>query len=199
MRRKMDYTRFLRNSHIFAFAVRDVLERKYLKDTSPHPLTLSQFYLLKLMSNNGRHQVGEIANFLGISPAAASKTIDKLEGLGLVVRKPSEGDRRATLLSVSLSGRRLVTAYEDLKAARLFPILDNFKQHEIEELTRLLEKLAVEVFKLEKEQTQKEGNGNCLRCAVYLENDCPVGELRGGCPYEKNHDISIDRKVLKET
>ncbi len=194
----MDYTRFLRNSHIFAFAVRDVLERKFLKDTSPHPLTLSQFHLLKLMSINGRHQVGEIADFLGISPAAASKTIDKLEGLGLVVRKPFEGDRRATLLSVSPKGRRLVTAYEDLKAARLYPILDRFKQQEIEELTRLLEKLSVEVFKLEEKHIREAGNGYCLRCAAYLESDCPVGGLRGGCPYEKDRDSSVGRKALKE-
>ena len=194
----MDYTRFLRNSHIFAFAIRDVLERQFLKDTSPHPLTLSQFHLLKLMSANGRHQVGEIADFLGVSPAAASKTMDKLEGLGLVVRKPSEGDRRATLLSVSLKGRRLVGAYEEHKAARLFPVLDRFKQKEIEELTRLLEKLSVEVFKLEEQHIQESGIGYCLRCAAYLESDCPVGKLRGGCPYEKNRDSSVGKKTLKE-
>jgi DNA-binding MarR family transcriptional regulator len=194
----MDYTRFLRNSHIFAFAVRDVIERKFLKDSSPHPLTLSQFHLLKLMSANGRHQVGEIAEFLGVSPAAASKTMDKLEGLGLVVRKPSEGDRRATLLSVSLKGRRLVGAYEEHKAARLFPVLDSFKRKEIEELTRLLEKLSVEVFKLEEQHIKESGLGYCLRCAAYLESDCPVGKLRGGCPYEKNRDSSVGKKVLEE-
>ncbi|MCK4771993.1 MAG: hypothetical protein KAT18_03675, partial [Candidatus Latescibacteria bacterium] len=62
----MDYTRFLRNSHIFAYAVRDIMERKFLRDTSPLPLTLSQFHLLKLLSINGQHQVSEIAEFLGV-------------------------------------------------------------------------------------------------------------------------------------
>lgn len=184
----MDYTRLLRNSHIFASAVRDVLERKFLKDTSHLPLTLSQFHLLKLMSINGQHQVSEVAEFLGVSPAAASKNIDKLEGLGLVVRTPSEGDRRATLLSVSPKGRRLVSAYEELKAERLHPVLDNFKPKEIEELSRLLERFSVEVFKLEEAEGSESGNRYCLRCAAYLESDCPVGELRGGCPYSKVYD-----------
>jgi len=181
----MDYTRFLRNSHIFASAVRDILEHKFLKDTSPLPLTLSQFHLLKLMSINGQHQVSEVAEFLGVSPAAASKNIDKLESLGLVVRTPSEGDRRATLLSLSPKGRRLVLAYEEHKAARLYPILESFKPKEIEELSRLLERLSVEVFKLEEQHLDEPGNGYCLRCTAYLESDCPVGGLRGGCPYHK--------------
>jgi DNA-binding MarR family transcriptional regulator len=187
MRSRMDYTQFLRNSHIFAYAVRDIMERKFLRDTSPLPLTLSQFHLLKLLSINGQHQVTEIAEFLGVSPAAASKNIDKLEGLGLMVRTPSEGDRRATLLSVNSKGRRLVKAYEELKAARLYPILESFKPKEIEELTRLLELISVEVFKLEEPQEEESGNGYCLRCTGYLESDCPVGGIRGGCPYDKVH------------
>jgi len=194
----MDYTRLLRNSHIFASAVRDVLERRFLKDTSPLPLTLSQFHLLKLMTINGQHQVSEIAEFLGVSPAAASKNIDKLEGLGLVVRTPSEGDRRATLLSVSPKGRRLVLAYEELKAARLYPVLDNFKPKEIAELSRLLERLSVEVIKLEEAAGPESGNGYCLRCAAYLESDCPVGGLRGGCPYHKVHDINRKNKISEK-
>ena len=57
----MDYNRLLRNSHIFASTVREVLERYFLEEASPLPLTISQFYLLKLMSNNEHYQVGEIA------------------------------------------------------------------------------------------------------------------------------------------
>lgn len=184
----MDYIRLLRNSHIFSSAVREILEQKFLKEASSLPLTLSQFHLLKLMSINGQHQVHEVAEFLGVSPAAASKNIDKLEGLGLVSRTPSRGDRRATLLKITSKGRKLVLAYEELKAARLYPVLDKFKSKEINELSRLLERFSVEVFKLEEREEQGSTNGYCLRCAAYLENDCPVGDIRGGCPYYKVHE-----------
>ncbi len=179
----MDYNRLLRNSHIFASTVREVLERHFLEEASSLPLTISQFYLLKLISNNELYQVGEIAELMGVSNAAASKNIDKLEGLGLVTRTTSEGDRRATLLTLNPKGKRLVQTYEDLKAERLSPVLDQFDPAEIEELSRLLEKFSAEVFRFEGSTGDELENSYCLRCAVYLERDCPVGDILGGCPY----------------
>jgi hypothetical protein len=69
--------RLLRYSHIFASTVREILESKLLREASPLPLSLSQLHLLKLMTLNGRHQVGELAGFLGVSPPAATKSVDK--------------------------------------------------------------------------------------------------------------------------
>ncbi|MFQ5600485.1 MAG: MarR family winged helix-turn-helix transcriptional regulator, partial [Candidatus Krumholzibacteriia bacterium] len=83
--------RFLRYSHIFTAAVREVLETKYLAEVSQQPITLPQFHLLKLISLNGHHQVHEIADFLGVSSPAATKNIDKLERLDLVSRTPCLG------------------------------------------------------------------------------------------------------------
>jgi DNA-binding MarR family transcriptional regulator len=172
--------RLVRYSHIFASAVREVLEMKLLRDVCPTPLTLSQFQLLKLMSTNGHHQVGEVADFLGVSPPAATKNIDKLERLGLVIRSPSKGDRRATLLTVSPKGRRLVRKYEEAKSARLSPVLERFQPEEIEQFSRLLERFSVSLLDVE-----PSGPSFCLRCAAYVEEGCPVGQILGGCPYEK--------------
>ena len=176
----MDFLKLLRYSHIFSAAVRDVLETRMLQEVSPFPLSLSQFHILKLMSIDGDHQIGEVADFLGVTPPAATKNIDKLERLGLVVRRPSKGDRRATLLSVSPLGRRLVLNYEELKAARLYPVLEEFDETELNDFSELLKRFSVALFRME-------GNdaGYCLRCAAYLEEDCPIGEVRGGCPYRK--------------
>ena len=177
---RTDSFRLFRHSHIFAAAVREVLEVRLLREATELPLTLSQFHLLKLMAVNGQHQLGEVADFLGVSPPAATKNIDKLERLGLVIRMPSPGDRRAILLSVSPKGRRLVRDYERLKAARVAPVLEGFEPEELEQLSRLLERFAVALLSL-----SPGGDGFCLRCAAYLAAGCPVGEVRGGCPYEK--------------
>jgi DNA-binding MarR family transcriptional regulator len=173
--------RLLRSSHIFASAVREVLEQKLVHEVSSVPLTLSQFHLLRLMHLNGRHQMGELADFLGVSPPAATKNIDKLEALGLLVRMPSVGDRRARLLSVSPKGRRLVRRYEELSRERLAPVLARFRPEELEQLAALLERFSLSL--LEKELAG-EGDGVCLRCAAYVQSGCPVGQLRGGCPYQ---------------
>ena len=63
-----DLFRLLRYSHIFASAVQQVLEIELLRKATSLPLTVSQFHVLKLMTLNGRHQVGEIADFLGATP-----------------------------------------------------------------------------------------------------------------------------------
>jgi len=170
----------VRSSHIFASLVREILEVQLLREASPLPLTVSQFHLLKLMSSDGQHQLGQVADFLGVSPPAATKNIDKLERLGLVVRTPSKGDRRATLLSVSPKGRRLVRKYEELKAARLAPLLERYRAAELTRLCELLQRFSVSLLELE-----QPGPGFCLRCAAYLEDGCRVGRVRGGCPYKK--------------
>jgi hypothetical protein len=115
-----------------------------------------------------------------MSPPAATKNIDKLERLGLVVRRPVAGDRRATSLSVSPKGRRLVRKFEELKAARLSPVFDCFRPQEVEELTQLLERFSVCLL-----SSEPSAEAFCLRCAAYIENGCPVGKARGGCPYQR--------------
>lgn len=185
--------RLLRYSHVFASAVREFLELKYLREATRCPLTLLQFHLLKLVSLNGRHHVGELANFLGVSPPAATKNIDKLERLGLVVRTPSPGDRRATLLCSSARGRQLVQEYEDLKARRLAPVLDEFSRGEIDQFAHLLERFSLQVIKRE-----DSGKAVCLRCAAYCEDHCPVGQVRGGCPYQKVRAGGSNRGAAEE-
>lgn len=172
--------RFLRNSHIFSSAVREIFESKYLEDTCRESLSLQQFHLLKLISLSGQHQVGEIADFLGVSSPAATKNIDKLERLGLVRRSRCPTDRRATLLMATGKARELVNRYEAHKIERLSPLLGEFSQDEIREMTRLLERFSVLLYAREMRE-----DGYCLRCAVYGERNCPIGQVLGTCPYEK--------------
>ena len=111
----------------FSAVVQEILELKLLREVSPDPLSLSQFHLLKLISLNGQHQVGQVADFLGVSAPAASKNIDKLERLGLVAREQCKGDRRAILLASSRRGRQLVEAVRGAEGRqRLMPVLDSF-------------------------------------------------------------------------
>jgi len=176
--------KLLRATHIFASAVHDLLELRILRDVSAPALTLPQFHLLKLMSLDGHRQVGEVAGFLGVSAPAATKTIDKLERLGLITRQHSTEDRRAILLAPSAKGRRLVQRYMEAMNRRLAPIFKEFRRSEITRLAELLERFALCLIR----QANHE-NDLCLRCAAYYDEDCAVAKTRGGCPYQKmlNH------------
>jgi DNA-binding MarR family transcriptional regulator len=169
----------VRYAHIFASAVRESLEVDLLSEVDGS-LTMPQFHLLRLITLNGRHQIGEVADFLGVTPPAATKAIDKLEGLGLVRREPSPTDRRATLLSVTKPARALVSRYEQLERDRLRPILASFTGREISQFTRLLER-----FSLRLVAQSKHDGGLCLRCSAYFDDQCPVHHIAENCPYQR--------------
>ena len=179
----------LRQTHIFASTVREVLEVKLLREVSEAPLTLPQLQLLKLMVRDGQHQAMEVAHFLGVSPPAATKNVDKLVGLGLVLRERSTGDRRATLLSASPAGRRLVEEYERRKELLVRPVLERFRPEELAQLTRLLERFAISL--LERETPEA---GFCARCCGYVESGCPVDWLLGDCAFRKLRGPSVRQK-----
>lgn len=172
--------RLLRFSHIFASVVREFLELQLLHEVSEEDLSLSQYHLLKLITLDGEHQMGQVAEFLGISPPAATKNIDKMERLGLVSRMPSTGDRRATLLEPSQQGRKLVSRYEALKESRVAPVLESFSQAELKQMADLLERFSLRLIHAQEPMSQI-----CLRCSAYYDENCPVPHLQDGCPYRK--------------
>jgi DNA-binding MarR family transcriptional regulator len=179
----------LRQTHIFASTVREVLEVKLLREVSAASLSLAQLQLLKLMVRDGQHQLTEVAHFLGVSPPAATKNIDKLVGLGLVHRERSTGDRRATLLSASPEGQRLVEEYERRKAELVTPVLERFRPEELAQLTSLMQRFSISL--LERETPEA---GFCARCCGYVEAGCPVEWLLGDCAFRKLGSLSLREK-----
>ena len=181
-------SQLLRYSHIFSSAVREILEVKFLKEASAHPLTVLQLRLLKLIGLSGARQVGELAVCLGVSAPAATKNINKLERLGLIVRSTSQGDRRATLLSPSAKGRRLLKKYEGLKSTRLGPVLEEFSGDELNRFGHFLERFSLRLIEREDSDAAL-----CLRCAGYCVEDCSIGLLRGGCPYKGARGLQVSK------
>lgn len=167
---------FLRYGHILSSLLREFLESSFLDQFCPRRLTRSQFCFLKLIAGNSELQVGELARCLGVSPAASSKNIDRLERLGLVVRETSPEDRRATLLTVSPDGRRLVEDFERLKASQLAPVIEELGEERTEEFCDLLREVCLGLL----ERTTAP-EAPCLRCAGYYSPECSVVELHGEC------------------
>lgn len=173
-----NYRAFLRNSHLFSSAVQEVVQERYLRRVTELPVTTSQLHLLQLMSNHGPQLVGEAAVFLGVSPAAASKSVDKLVRLDLIERLPQEGDRRAARLGITGEGERLVAAYEAEKVRSLAPILGGLSERELKTLNGLLERIAMSILDAETGEA-----GLCLKCGAYCSDSCAFQGRDGVCPY----------------
>jgi DNA-binding MarR family transcriptional regulator len=170
------FYRFLRSGHVLRSLLREFLEEDFLRQVCPHRLTRSQFCFLKLIAANSDLKVGELARSIGVSAAATSKNLDKLERLGLVVREASSADRRAILLSASAEGRRLVRDYERHKAAQLAPVIESLGSEKTGLLCDLLEEVCSGM--LSRAGNQRE---TCLRCAGYFRADCAFEKFQGEC------------------
>lgn len=183
------YRRFLHHAHIFSSTVREILEEKYLRQATTLDVTVPQFNLLKLIAYKGRHQVGELASFLGISQAAASKSVDKLVRLKLITREVQQSDRRAASLSLTNKGKAVIGKYETLKEEKLKEILARLPADELVPLMQGLEKVAHLILEKELDRNR------CMRCNAYYVDSCMLKPLCGECLYLKNRDRSDAEQV----
>ena len=170
------FYRFLRYGHILSSLLREFLESSFLDQLTPYSLSRSQFCFLKLIAGNSELQVCELARSLGVSPAASSKNLDRLEDLGLVVRETLQRRPTGHLLSVSAEGRQLVDDFERLKASRLAPVIEDLGEERTEAFCDLLREVCLGVL----ERTSV-ADAPCMRCAGYYRPNCVVEEFQGEC------------------
>lgn len=170
---------FLGSSLVFASAVRRVIEQGALRDAVGEDLTESQLKLLKLLSLSDTHSLNEVAAFLGISNAAASKAVDKLVNRMLLRRTEGEADRRSIHLSLTEPARQLLAAYDSALRRRLREILGGFSEDELIGATEILNRFTGRIV----------GNSSqspeiCLQCGMYFPARCVVREQLGRtCDY----------------
>ena len=96
----------LGSAHLFLAAVSGVMEQKLLSEIVGKQLSLSQLKILKLLDLTEAHNVGDVAAFLGVSDAAASKAVDRLARLKYLRRTESRKDRRSSDLSLAAAGAK---------------------------------------------------------------------------------------------
>ncbi len=170
----------LRRSHIFAAAVCETLAADPLREVTAAPLSVSQLRLLRLIDGDGLHRLRDLAEVLGVSVPAASKSVDKLVRLGLAVRHRSPRDRRALLAFILPAGRRLIAAHEHAARERLDRALVSFSSAELAAFSGLLERFSLALLDNPAARARP-----CLRCSAHVSPDCPVRLARDGCPHAR--------------
>ena len=155
-RRKRDelIEELMRNAFELAWAVDHEMESR------PHgqkPLTFSRFMVLRLLAKTGPRNVSDVAAFLGVSDAAASKTIDNLVSRKLLQRVQSLSDRRVRELSLTPFARRLLSKYE---IARKRVLAETFRECSPEDLHRASEVLGRVSLCIASRAAQNGGHGS---------------------------------------
>ena len=161
-------------SHIFCSTVTDLME-KTLAEVHEDQLALSQFKLLLLIGRGGpRFKVSDVAEFLGVTNAAASRSTDRLVQRGLVDRSISKEDRRAVDLSLTTEGQALVERFAAANDEILLDALGDYSEDRLREVKTLLDELSVRLLDIEEARWKK-----CLRCGVHFRAGCILQDVLG--------------------
>lgn len=74
----------------------------------PFKLRPVEYTVLTLIAENPGGSLVRLARALSVTPPNITTMVDRLEGKGLIARRPSEEDRRAHVLHVTTKGAELV-------------------------------------------------------------------------------------------
>jgi DNA-binding MarR family transcriptional regulator len=89
-----------RVQHRLSAHIKRALKREGLR------LSPGQIGVLMVLDRDGRSSMGHLSQVLDVDNAAATRLVDKLEGLGFVARGTNPSDRRQVLISLTPEGRR---------------------------------------------------------------------------------------------
>ncbi|UCF40298.1 MAG: MarR family transcriptional regulator [Gemmatimonadota bacterium] len=157
---------FLGSAQIFTNAVNDLMEEQ-LHEVADDQLTFSQLKLLKMVSLTDGYTVSDVAAFLGVSNAAASRAVDRLVKRELVDRAEAETDRRAVRLSLTEKGRRLLESYDAASDRVLERLFGTLSPEQLRRTAKLLDQLSVTIV----ERGAKRGQ-MCMRCGIHFRYRC---------------------------
>lgn len=109
---------------------------------SPLDITSQQMGILLSVARDIANTPYELSKLLGIDTGLMTRTLDKLELKGLLVRSRSLEDRRVVNLELTAKGTDIANQVPDIAAEVLNNRLQRFSPAEFQEFLRLLKKFA---------------------------------------------------------
>jgi DNA-binding MarR family transcriptional regulator len=107
-----------------------------------HGIVTSQFEALRYLRDHPGSRVADLAAEFAIGVGAASKSVDRLEKQGWLVRQPNPSDRRSSLLALTDDGSHLVDAAEQTFGGALAELLgDTLRGPSASAVVRVVAKL----------------------------------------------------------
>lgn len=104
--------------------------------------------LLVGIHRHGPLGVVDLSDRSGRDHTTVSRQVAKLAELGLVERKVSDEDRRVSKIAATARGARISRALSVAHQKLVQPVLDDWSERDLVELTRLMRRLADDVAQL---------------------------------------------------
>lgn len=180
---------FLGSAHLFSSALTEILQNRLLREAGATNLSFSQLKLLQLLAIAETQTIGELAAFLGVSNAAASKTVERLVQQGWVSRATAEDDRRAAHVALTRRARHLLEVYKRKREEKLARVFDKASLRELRKLATLMDQITVDIV-----NHSAKPEDICLHCGIYFREKCLVRDLGGrSCLYRRRTEVTSQR------
>ena len=106
-------------------------------------LGLTDFAVLEALLHKGPLTITEIQAKVLLASGSMTAAVDRLEKLGLVVRKASPSDRRARVVELTAEGKRLAASCFEQHAKDLEALMSGLSEKERRQLYGSLKKLGL--------------------------------------------------------
>jgi len=178
---------FLGSVRILSTTIDEWMEQE-LREVTDDRVTPSQLKVLKLVARTNARRIGDVADFLAVSNAAASKAVDRLVRRGLIRRAEAAADRRAVELSLTPEGRTLLAQYEAATNHVLKELFGGLDQDQLRTTAQFLDQLSTQVVK-----TGRVRDGICLRCGIHFRDRCILRQSVGkNCYFHMHKDPTLN-------
>jgi MarR family 2-MHQ and catechol resistance regulon transcriptional repressor len=117
-----------------------LLAEQSIADTE---LCLTDFVALEALLHKGPLTISEIQDKVRLASGSMTAAVDRLEKLGLVVRKSSPSDRRARVVELTVQGKRLAASCFERHAKDLEALMSVLSDREMEQLYGSLKRLGL--------------------------------------------------------
>ena len=120
-------------------------------------VSLARSKFLLLLECQGPQRSTDIACALGFAPRTVTEAIDGLERDKLVVREPDPKDRRAKIVSITETGRAVISAAQQPQHKTIEAIFAALDETQKEQLAEILKVLSERTEELQRARDQEHG------------------------------------------
>lgn len=104
-------------------------------------ITPEQYWLLRLLNDNGPLSISELANRLDIAISSATISCKRLEKAGLLTRERQSDDERVVRVALTAAGMAQIDAWQQRKREALTRMLNVLDAQEQQTLQNLIERV----------------------------------------------------------
>lgn len=115
--------------------------RYQVNELSKGKITLPQFLILGFLEKSGEAKMSDLANFMAVSTAATTGTVDRLVRYGYVTRELEPEDRRVIKIKITLKGKGLIKKINSQRRQMIIDIFGKISESDRSDYLRVLTKI----------------------------------------------------------